>query len=155
MLSTNFVSTGEAMSAQYDIDGIRFREKMKALGVRRSILFLTLIGVCCYIAYSLFIGSNSKNVGMDKRAVPAGESDVADYRALGERLFHEHCAVCHGTDGRGLIGPDLTRKDFTYGKTEAALIKTISTGRPGGMPAFGNILSQEQIKWLSQFIRSL
>ena len=143
------------MSAQYDPDGTRFREKMKTLGVLRRILFLTFFGVCCFVAYSFFIGYNSKNVGSDKRTVPAGVSDVADYRALGERLFHEHCAVCHGTDGRGLIGPDLTRKDFTYGKTEAALIKTISTGRPGGMPAFGNILSQEQIKWLSQFIHSL
>ena len=74
---------------------------------------------------------------------------------LGKKTFAEHCAVCHGDDARGMIGPDLTRRDFKYGKSKASLTETISNGRPGGMPAFGNRISREKIEWLAQYILSL
>ncbi len=38
--------------------------------------------------------------------------------AIGERLFLNNCAQCHGSDARGGKGfPNLTDKDWLYGGT--------------------------------------
>jgi putative heme-binding domain-containing protein len=56
--------------------------------------------------------------------------------ALGARLYRLHCSECHGLDGRGGVGPDLTRGVFRFGSTDEALYRTISKGVPGtAMPA--------------------
>src|ERR1700724_1732739 len=55
---------------------------------------------------------------------------------VGARLFHLHCAECHGPDGQGGQGPDLTRGQYRHGSTDDAIYKTISRGVPGTpMPA--------------------
>ena len=72
----------------------------------------------------------------------------------GQALFAKHCAGCHGADGKGAFGPDLSG-DYQYGKTEMAAEESISSGRPGNMPAFNEKLSPEEIKALTGFILSL
>jgi cytochrome c oxidase cbb3-type subunit 3 len=86
-------------------------------------------------------------------AHPEGKKE--DYIAMGKKEYAERCASCHGQDGKGGIGTDLTRKELKYGRSEAALTESISKGRPGGMPGFGNDLSHEKIEGLVQYILSL
>lgn len=151
-----------------DSEGIQSRGKKKSPLVLRIVLYLMLITLSCFVVYGFFIRFSSQNEVMNNRrtkesvlskldivAKRDGRDKKEEYRVLGKKVFAERCVPCHGADARGLIGPDLTRKDFTYGKTEAALNKTISMGRPGGMPAFGDNLSREQIKSLVQFVLSL
>lgn len=128
------------MFEHHGSEGIQSRKEKKSPFVLRIVVYLMLIIVSCFVVYVFFIRFSSHK---------------EEYCALEKKVFAERCVSCHGADARGLIGPDLTRKDFTYGKTEAALIKTITMGRPGGMPAFGDNLSREQIKCLVQFILSL
>jgi putative heme-binding domain-containing protein len=72
----------------------------------------------------------------------------------GGRLFHLHCAECHGEDGRGGLGPDLTRAVYRYGSTDSALHKTIAEGVPGTpMPATS--LSDRQLRQLVDQVRAL
>jgi cytochrome c oxidase cbb3-type subunit 3 len=78
---------------------------------------------------------------------PAGAID-------GQALFAKHCSGCHGANGKGAFGPDLSG-DYQYGKTEIAAQESISSGRPGNMPAFGQKLSPEEIKALTGFILNL
>jgi len=50
--------------------------------------------------------------------------------------FRVRCADCHGTDGRGVRGPDITQI-WNSGRTDDGLFKTIRNGVPGSeMPAF-------------------
>lgn len=128
------------MLEHHDSEWIQSRKEKKSMFDLRIVLFLMLIIISCLVVYVFFIRFSSQN---------------EKYCVLGKKVFAERCVSCHGVDARGLIGPDLTRKDFTYGKTEAALIKTIAKGRPGGMPAFADNLSRDQIKCLAQFILSL
>ena len=54
---------------------------------------------------------------------------------IGERLFLNHCAACHGSDARGSKGfPDLTDRDWLYGGAPAVIEETIRKGRHGVMP---------------------
>jgi cytochrome c oxidase cbb3-type subunit 3 len=137
-----------SMALQHDPDGKGSREEKKVLQVFRIVFFL-LMGAAVVGGYYLFGCQSEKESGH------LSEKQKEGYRTLGKNVFAERCAPCHGVDARGLIGADLTRKDFKYGKTRAALTETISKGRPGGMPAFGNNLSGEKIEGLIQFILSL
>lgn len=73
----------------------------------------------------------------------------------GEKLYASHCAACHGAEGKGGIGPDLTTPDYIYGRTTAAVTESIRNGRPAGMPAFGNQLSAGESESLTAFVLSL
>ena len=53
--------------------------------------------------------------------------------ALGARLYRLHCSECHGLDGQGKLGPDLTRGVYRVGSTDEALYRTISKGVAGTM----------------------
>lgn len=75
--------------------------------------------------------------------------------AQGKDLYAKLCAACHGTEGKGGIGPDLTRTDLKYGRSDNAVKESIRNGRPGGMPAFGNQLSAGEIEGLTSFVLNL
>lgn len=84
----------------------------------------------------------------------AVEQPQADL-AVGQKLYASHCAACHGAEGKGGIGPDLTTPDYKYGRTTAVVTESIRNGRPAGMPAFGNQLSADESESLTAFVLSL
>jgi len=74
--------------------------------------------------------------------------------ASGAKLFRSHCAECHGPNGRGGRGPDLTRGSFRHGSSSQALFNTISNGVPGTeMPV--SYFPPNQIWQLVAFVKSL
>jgi len=78
-------------------------------------------------------------------------------KAIGERLFQNHCAQCHGADAGGAIGfPNLRDHDWLYGG-DAAVIKTsILDGRNGVMPPLGEAVGGEPgIAQVTHYVRSL
>ena len=71
----------------------------------------------------------------------------------GKALFRQHCAACHGYDGKGGVGVPLALPDFQYAVTNRFLETTIRMGRPGRvMPAFKS-LSDADVKALVKYIR--
>jgi cytochrome c oxidase cbb3-type subunit 3 len=55
--------------------------------------------------------------------------------AIGQRLFINNCATCHGSDARGSKGfPNLTDSDWLHGGTPEKIEETITLGRTGVMP---------------------
>ncbi len=65
------------------------------------------------------------------------EQLAADPQAMGvgERLFVNHCAACHGSDAHGSKGfPNLTDDDWLWGGTPDKIAETIANGRQGTMP---------------------
>lgn len=72
----------------------------------------------------------------------------------GGRIYRSHCAVCHGIEGEGGRGADLTRGLFRHGSTDRDLYNTISVGIPGTeMP--GIFFNGRQMWQLVGFVRSL
>jgi cytochrome c oxidase cbb3-type subunit 3 len=79
-----------------------------------------------------------------------------DARAMGERLYLNNCAQCHGTDARGSRGfPNLTDADWLYGGEPEAIKTTITGGRNAMMPPFAATLDGEQVRDVVQYVRSL
>lgn len=91
---------------------------------------------------------------------------TSEVLAEGKAHFADHCAVCHGNDGKGqtAMGPNFYPKvpDITLPETQSqsdgALFATIENGiRLTGMPAWGNGTAESAYgSWtLVHFIRRL
>ncbi|MGI9490267.1 MAG: cytochrome D1 domain-containing protein [Geminicoccaceae bacterium] len=75
----------------------------------------------------------------------ANAEEVAD-------LYAEHCAECHGTDRLGGTGPALIPESLRRLKPEKATA-TIADGRAQTqMPAFGDVLDDQQIEALTALV---
>jgi cytochrome c oxidase cbb3-type subunit 3 len=77
-------------------------------------------------------------------------------QAQGQAVFRAKCAACHGSQGQGGIGPNLTDRFWLHGGKPLSILKTITSGVPEkGMPPWGSILSQDEIHDAAAYIRSL
>jgi len=88
----------------------------------------------------------------------SGRTVNADAAAAGKVKFQQVCAACHGPDGKGnqAIGaPNLTDNIWLYGGSQAAIIKTITNGRNGHMPAHGDFLGEAKVHLLAAYVYSL
>ncbi len=75
-------------------------------------------------------------------------------RVAGAKIFHTHCAPCHGIKGTGGTGPDLTTGRFFHGSTDADLYRNISEGIPNtAMPDV--FFDGTQVWQIVAFVRSL
>ncbi|TYK64702.1 cytochrome-c oxidase, cbb3-type subunit III [Colwellia echini] len=77
---------------------------------------------------------------------------------IGQRLFIQNCAQCHGSDAHGTTGfPNLADKDWLYGGTPEAIKETIMNGRKAaGMMAWETTLGGEQgVQEVAAYVISL
>lgn len=74
----------------------------------------------------------------------------------GKKIFTTNCAPCHGPDGGGVVGPNLTDDYWLHGGNIKDVFKTIKYGVPEkGMKSWKDDFSPVQIAQLSSFIKSL
>jgi putative heme-binding domain-containing protein len=103
------------------------------------------------VAFCVLVGSSA--VWAQDTEVRNPKTSPADV-AAGARIFRSHCAVCHGLQGTGDRGPDLTRGEFRHGASDGALLRTISKGIPGTeMP--GSFFTENQLWQVVAYMRSL
>jgi len=81
----------------------------------------------------------------------------AQAMAVGERLFQNNCAQCHGSDARGARSfPNLTDGDWLYGGTPADIKTTLMEGRNGMMPPMAAAVGTPQdVRNLAHYVLSL
>ncbi len=76
---------------------------------------------------------------------------------IGERLFANNCATCHGSDARGSKGfPNLTDTDWLWGGTPEDIAQTIAEGRQGVMPPQAEAVgSAADVRNLANYVLTL
>lgn len=75
---------------------------------------------------------------------------------IGQRLFSQNCAQCHGSDARGGQGlPNLTDNDWLYGGSPEAIKQTLLHGRVAAMPAWIDALGEDGVKEMTAYVLSL
>lgn len=96
--------------------------------------------------YAKFSAMKPEDVAKDPQAM-----------AIGERLFMNTCAQCHGSDARGAKGfPNLTDKDWLGAGTPEYIKTTITNGRIGMMPPMAAAVgTPEDAKNVAQYVLSL
>jgi cytochrome c oxidase cbb3-type subunit 3 len=77
-------------------------------------------------------------------------------RRIGERLYLNYCATCHGSDARGARGfPNLRDNAWLYGGSPEQIKISILNGRNGVMPAWEASLGAEGIADMTEYVFSL
>ena len=96
--------------------------------------------------YANFDGQPADQLSKDAKAM-----------AIGERLFMNHCAQCHGSDARGSKGfPNLTDSDWLHGGSPDQIKETLTLGRMGVMPPMAAAVgSPDDVKNLAHYVLSL
>jgi len=96
--------------------------------------------------YAKFASMKPEDIAKDPQAM-----------AIGERLFMNNCAQCHGSDARGSTGfPNLTDGDWLHGGTPDKIIETITKGRIGIMPPMAAAVgTPDDVKNVAHYVLSL
>ncbi len=97
--------------------------------------------------YAKFVSQPAESLAKDAQAM-----------AIGERLYANNCAGCHGSDARGSKGfPNLTDHDWLGGDGSLAYIaKTIGEGRQGMMPPMAAAVgTTEDVRNVANYVLSL
>lgn len=97
--------------------------------------------------YAKYTGMAIEDVAKDEKAM-----------AIGERLFMNTCAQCHGSDAHGSRGfPNLTDKDWLGAGTPEYIAETITNGRQGMMPPMAAAIggTADDVKNVANYVLSL
>jgi cytochrome c oxidase cbb3-type subunit III len=74
----------------------------------------------------------------------------------GKKIFLTSCAACHGPEGQGTVGPNLTDEYWLHGGSVSSIFKSIKYGWPDkGMKSWKDDFSPIQISQLANFIKSI
>lgn len=89
-------------------------------------------------------------------SAPAGANpfDNAQGAFQGRALFQIHCSYCHGANGEGGRGADLTSGQYRRGGSDTNLFATVRNGIPGSeMPAVR--ATDEEVWKMVTFVKSI
>ncbi|HEX2056269.1 MAG TPA: cytochrome c [Nitrospiraceae bacterium] len=118
---------------------------MRTVEAERFVAFLLLLGV------------------MTLGAAAAGADNPASLDR-GKMIYQSRCLECHGPEGRGdgEKAPFLSPRPgslvsaATSAKSDRELLRTIQNGKPRtAMPAWKDILTEEEIREVLEYVRSL
>lgn len=102
-----------------------------------------------------FRTAHPEPVAPDSAALMAMVAD-ADELAEGKAIFTKNCVACHGPDGGGLIGPNLTDDYWIHGGRIGEIGVTVTAGvLAKGMPPWGKILKQEDLEKVVAYVWTL
>ncbi len=80
----------------------------------------------------------------------------ADVPHNGAEIYAANCELCHGAAGVGNEGPRLIGNSFVQLTGHAGVASTVGNGRKSvGMPAWGKVLSAQEIDQVVAYIRAL
>ena len=143
------------------------------------LFYITIVFSLAYLVFYPGLGNFAGTLGWTSTSEYSGEIKEADAQygplfaqyekidvaalakdpkanAIGQRLFLNYCAQCHGSDAGGAKGfPNLRDKDWLYGGDPATIETTILQGRNGVMPAHGPIIGDDNIVPMVNYVRSL
>lgn len=98
--------------------------------------------------------------GSDGRSAAAAGTPTAGLSASQASSYRQHCAKCHGNDGRGDTpkGHELDADDLTTAKVKrmsASRMSAIIRNGKGDMPAFSKKLTAAQVAELVKYVKAL
>jgi cytochrome c oxidase cbb3-type subunit 3 len=94
--------------------------------------------------------------------IPMGEEKILKIMAQpawldqGASIYTSTCALCHGQQGEGLVGPNMTDDYYKNATDLASIADVIANGAANGaMPAQKNALNENEIALVAAYMASL
>ena len=176
LLSLRPISEEKNMMLEHEFDGITELDNPTPAWFN-IIFYGTIIFALIYLLnYHVFKWSplqdeeyaiEMKTAEAEKRAFLAKSGNLIDENtvkadagagivAAGKAVYMQNCIACHGPQGEGTIGPNMTDEYWIHGGTINAIFKTIKYGVPEkGMISWEKTLTPKQTSDVSNFILSL
>jgi cytochrome c oxidase cbb3-type subunit III len=104
--------------------------------------------VSLYLASAILVLAATKE---PRVKLPNSRVDLTN----GEKLFENHCALCHGPKGEGGRGPMLTRAKLSRAPDDATLLKILEEGIRGTEMPGADSMSEHEMKQTAAYVRSL
>ncbi|RAU83314.1 c-type cytochrome [Pontibacter arcticus] len=168
--------TGKAKNeihSQHDFDGIQEYDN-DLPPWWKTMFYVTIVFAIGYMLhYHVFMSgplqAEEYEMEMQEAALFASKTEddpnaVTDYKPLtdavalesGKSIYAANCAACHGTEGQGTVGPNLTDEYWLHGGEVNEIFKTVKFGVPAkGMVPWQGKLSKDQMLEVSSYILSL
>lgn len=114
-----------------------------------------LLGVACVMAVIILLvnmpesESTNEEVADNTATIEIPDREVDEEAAM--LIYTNSCLACHGDELQGVVGPALSNIGGTLSKEE--IYHVISEGR-GGMPAFGQQLSEDELITITTWLAS-
>lgn len=158
---------------EHDYDGIReYDNPMPRWWL--WIFYATIVFVPLYYVLPGRLGENGGNVAEYEADVAAHKAELppaapeisaealvalsknGDAVNAGKAVFVKNCVACHGPDGGGVIGPNLTDNSWINGGAPDRIHYTIVNGvLAKGMPPWGRLLKPEEVDNVAAYVLSL
>lgn len=138
------------------------------------LFWFTIVWAGVYVVYFHFTGRPmpteelKAELAQTNAAPPSGAPDSGEkqnWAALvtsqelkdkGKAVYVSKCIACHGTEGQGLVGPNLTDKFWIHGGKPEAVFNVIANGVPEkGMLAWKNLMKKDELTQVTVFVLSL
>ncbi|CAL1521160.1 cbb3-type cytochrome c oxidase N-terminal domain-containing protein [Chitinophaga sp. MM2321] len=104
------------------------------------------------IAKEAYLKNAANNIDENNVKLLEDANDLA----AGQKMFIASCAPCHGPQGQGVVGPNLSDDYWLHGGKLNEIFKTIKYGVPDkGMKAWQEDFSPKQLAQLTSFIKSI
>jgi mono/diheme cytochrome c family protein len=104
-----------------------------------------IIMIAFSLAAAMPVAAQQTSTAPNQPAPSEGELDV-------NQVFASTCGWCHSDGGRAAgKGPQLMHSQ----RTDDFIRERIKTGKPGSMPAFGEVFDDKQIDAIVKYIRDL
>jgi cytochrome c oxidase cbb3-type subunit 3 len=99
-----------------------------------------------------YLKNAANNIDENTVTLLTGSDDISS----GQKLFSTSCAPCHGAQGQGVVGPNLTDDYWLHGGQVKAVFTTIKYGVPEkGMKSWKDDFSPKQLAQLTSYIKSI
>ena len=172
---TNQNVSEEAALLDHDCDGIReYDNPMPAWWT--SIFWLSILFALPYFAFyhlggvgttladnyetevGAFYEMQAAKLGNLKPDAPTILTLATDGQKMlaGRNMFRANCATCHGPDGGGLTGPNLTDDHYINIRQPEDIFRVVHDGLLSkGMPEWASRFSEPQLVLLAAYVASL
>ena len=99
-----------------------------------------------------FLASSGTNIDENSVELDLSEAMIKP----GQEIYLQNCGVCHGNQGEGMIGPNLTDEYSLHGSDIGDIFRVVKYGVPDkGMVPWEASLTPVQISQVANFILSL
>lgn len=98
-------------------------------------------------------GDTTENGGDTGGDSGGGDTTASGDPESGATVFENNCMSCHGQEGAGGSGPNLQESETASNHDE--VVDIVTNGTDGGMPAFGDQLSDQEIQDVAAYVSQL
>jgi cytochrome c oxidase cbb3-type subunit 3 len=164
------MSDDQQKTTGHEYDGIREFDNPLPLWWLSTFIATVIFSFLYWIHYEIAGGRDQLTELKDDMALiesqrPAAPAETEDelrkllsdggLTAKGKQVFLDKCAVCHGGELQGLIGPNLTDEYWLHGGKLTEIATTVRKGVPAkGMPPWETMLKDDEVKSVTAFIGS-